>query len=978
MKVPSYFKGDEFVLWTEQGAPLKGPDAECNGRKRKGYRNAWYLRPFVIPKRFEGQRILVRFDDIARQAAKHKLYVNQRPVPSVSVFAPEVDVTRFAKVGERNELAVLIAQEELPPAWKTGAGIAGSVWLVRRPMAEVIQGALAMPETSPKALGVRARVANPTTAPSDLSVRGFVTELDGKSRVLETPTAQVNLAPGETTDTTISAAFPEAHLWDIDDPHLYLLWVELVKQGKVIDQWRRRFGFRTFGVKGHDTYLNNKKIHLRLSVGPGWFGSYYSNNRNAVRAFIRNQRAKGFNGAQSWGSMLAADVCDEQGYLLSVDGPEYKDIEEEQYRQNIAAWVCRYGNHPSVVIWWADIWRTLYFNNVWPATLGELLDEKRGLDQQLLLTERIYGEVDPTRPINHYGCGAGGTTFVSVLPHMPPGVPLQEHRDWPLKWHKNPDRRPLYLCEFDLVSKYAYHNMDYQVQWQENSGDFIEQAARWLGGETYRQTQRAIPDPWGRDGSLASGDLKAHHFADCFVNATCIVAKAKFRAWRGFDVAVMSPWLASGGWSEVSMHEYQGPEYETGFPDDPASLGVDDVFPDVVPLGTYNWSVNPAWEPWARKAPACLPTKVHEMMAEQHGPILVYIGGSPEFTAQDHTYFAGEKVEKQIVAINDTRHDLPLTIAVWLGNEVIATEAKTLRPGEVHFRPLDFRAPPVSSRADQTLKLEARTSDQVVYEDELALTFFPRQRAPKVSGRIALYDEKGLTAAMLDAAGVDYRRIRSSEELEGCDYLIIGRESWSEKLSGEALGDAIRGGLSVLSFEQTTNSVIGERLRERNERTFFIQGQGHPLLTGLAEGDFRDWRGSSDMIEAYPRITDFPRVHFPHWGNEGVVSTYPIMKGQCGSFRYLVAAGYDLRETALAELFDGKGKLVLCQCDVTSRYGKDPVATRLVQNLLGYLAKAAPSLEKAIYVGGQEGAEFLRAQMVLTKRVFPRPWMGRW
>jgi len=77
------------------------------------------------------------------------------------------------------------------------------------------------------------------------------------------------------------------------------------------------------------------------------------------------------------------------------------------------------------------------------------------------------------------------------------------------------------------------------------------------------------------------------------------------------------------------------------------------------------------------------------------------------------------------------------------------------------------------------------------------------------------------------------------------------------------------------------------------------------------------------------------------------VATYVIEKPQVGAARALLDCGFDLSETPLLEVRRGKGTLILCQLDVTNRYGTDPVATRLVDNLLQYASSLRPQANLA-------------------------------
>ncbi|MDH7569747.1 MAG: hypothetical protein QHJ73_09190, partial [Armatimonadota bacterium] len=110
--------------------------------------------------------------------------------------------------------------------------------------------------------------------------------------------------------------------------------------------------------------------------------------------------------------------------------------------------------------------------------------------------------------------------------------------------------------------------------------------------------------------------------------------------------------------------------------------------------------------------------------------------------------------------------------------------------------------------------------------------------------------------------------------------------------------------------------------------------------------DFRYWRDSSDLIPPWPDPGPLPpdRYAYPErfwkWGNTNAVATYVIEKPQTGACRALLDGGFDLMETPLLECAVGRGRILFCQVDVTSRWGTNPVATRLAENLLSYLAAA--------------------------------------
>ncbi|UKI30677.1 MAG: hypothetical protein L6W00_22625 [Lentisphaeria bacterium] len=83
--------------------------------------------------------------------------------------------------------------------------------------------------------------------------------------------------------------------------------------------------------------------------------------------------------------------------------------------------------------------------------------------------------------------------------------------------------------------------------------------------------------------------------------------------------------------------------------------------------------------------------------------------------------------------------------------------------------------------------------------------------------------------------------------------------------------------------------------------------------------------------------------HYPRskWkcGNGGIVSGNVIRKPSYGNFRTIVDCGFNLMFASLLELRKEHGLVLFCQLDVTNRYRKDPVATKLVDNLLVEMGK---------------------------------------
>ena len=171
----------------------------------------------------------------------------------------------------------------------------------------------------------------------------------------------------------------------------------------------------------------------------------------------------------------------------------------------------------------------------------------------------------------------------------------------------------------------------------------------------------------------------------------------------------------------------------------------------------------------------------------------------------------------------------------------------------------------------------------------------------------------------------------------------------------------------AIVFEQPTNSLRRFVMTAPSYRDAFANVDGSPYLAGLDDKDLANWRGSSDTVPAFV-LSDEHSPHYPRskWkcGNGGIVAGCVIRRPSRGNFRTVVSCGFNLESAALLEERRGSGRTIWCQMDVTSRYGKDPAATRLVDNLLSEIAsprekRAKPGSAQVYWLGDAKDAQSL-------------------
>jgi hypothetical protein len=92
-----------------------------------------------------------------------------------------------------------------------------------------------------------------------------------------------------------------------------------------------------------------------------------------------------------------------------------------------------------------------------------------------------------------------------------------------------------------------------------------------------------------------------------------------------------------------------------------------------------------------------------------------------------------------------------------------------------------------------------------------------------------------------------------------------------------------------------------------------------------------------------------------------MVATFCYHKPQAGRFRVLLDGGFDSLFTPLVEIGSQAGRVLLCQLDVTNRYGADPVITRLVDRMVAHYSKKSELATVAVSaLGGADTKALLQ------------------
>ena len=201
---------------------------------------------------------------------------------------------------------------------------------------------------------------------------------------------------------------------------------------------------------------------------------------------------------------------------------------------------------------------------------------------------------------------------------------------------------------------------------------------------------------------------------------------------------------------------------------------------------------------------------------------------------------------------------------------------------------------------------------------------------------------------------------------KGIDVLIVERGALVRNTDVKSLSAFLRNGGRILIFEQDDTSLYSHRVNGQRLEHAFLADAKHGAVKGLSSEDLSFWRGRAESVVNEKRPSEAFRhnqsvaLETPHLTNRNLVAGFALENPSYGSIRPIVTGGYDRNYAVVLEARSGKGIIFFCQADVSSRYGEEPAATLLADNLLEtVLQKPEPQIPGVRYTGDEAGKQFL-------------------
>jgi len=322
-------------------------------------------------------------------------------------------------------------------------------------------------------------------------------------------------------------------------------------------------------------------------------------------------------------------------------------------------------------------------------------------------------------------------------------------------------------------------------------------------------------------------------------------------------------------------------------------------------------------------------------------PVLI----SPECWSRN--IYAGDALKMRLCVANDSdsgRDLAPSQATV----DIVAADGSVIGSAKAELAAVPYYSnawttisipiPTATPRGYYTVNCKLIENGTEMSRNSFEVTVAPHEWAKCTASDVTLFDPAGKTADALRQLGVRFRQITNLERLPESGVLVIAESALGDAIYPDkaALEPFLKSGGRVLCLRQDREKWNGDwlpaKLNMEHRRPYhpftYIQpmGRNNPIFDGLSSRDLRFFNEigviSSVIPDVYPVLTPLR----------------PTTIADLKSARVWAACDQLLGGWAMVELYEGKGSVLLSQFRLVERVQHDPVAARLLSNLITYCA----------------------------------------
>ncbi len=372
----------------------------------------WYSKKFNLTVK-SGLQTFIYFDGVYSNSEVwiNGHFLGKRPSGFISF---QYELTKYLKTSGQNELLVKVDHSQFADSrWYTGSGIYRNVYLITTNPVHI--GLWGVAFTTPKITDaiadakVSVSIVNNSSITTGLVVKSNLIDPSGK--IISSDSRALKINREDTMSVALSFKVHTPRLWSVEKPNLYQLAITVTADGKVVDQWREKVGFRDVRFDPNEGFfLNGRNMKLKgvcLHDDAGVLGVAVPKEVWSRR--LKIMQAAGVNSVRMAHNPHADylyDLCDELGLLVMDEtydeweggknkwikgwnqGKPGKDGPHEYFKEwatrDIADMVLRGRNHASIIMWsigneidypgdpYIDVTRTPTADHPSAARLGEV------------------------------------------------------------------------------------------------------------------------------------------------------------------------------------------------------------------------------------------------------------------------------------------------------------------------------------------------------------------------------------------------------------------------------------------------------------------------------------------------------------------------------------------------------------------------------------------------------------------------------
>ncbi len=361
-----------------------------------------YRRHLLIPKDWQGKRILLTFEGAAHDST---VFCNGKKVGEhhCGYTAFTVDLTDNVLYGQDNLLCVRLDSREnlnVPPFgyvidYMTYGGIYRDVRLEVKEkvsLSDIFVHTAIDFRSSPVTAQITSEITL-TESDENVTIRQYYMPKSTAAaqeswRLLceQTVSADVSCDKEFSLTATITAPL----LWDTEEANLYILKTQLLYQDNtILDETETRFGIREAVFKKDGFYLNGRKLRIRglnRHQSFPYVGYAMPKSMQRLDADLLKKEL-GLNAVRTSHypqSHYFLERCDELGLLVFTEFPGWQHIGDDAWKAQAVAnaedMIRQYRNHPSIILW------------------GIRINESPDDDAFYEKTNAVAHKLDPSRP----------------------------------------------------------------------------------------------------------------------------------------------------------------------------------------------------------------------------------------------------------------------------------------------------------------------------------------------------------------------------------------------------------------------------------------------------------------------------------------------------------------------------------------------------------------------------------------------------